>query len=192
MSKFSAITRGIRAIDRVKLTMPDGQDLDIGVRALTGRELGEVLANARTYAIANGIKEPKDNDRLYELGQMAHTLALACIDPDSAEATVQVSFFASAEEILDGLDPDRIVFLYEQQQAWQDKCSPRASALGQGDFFAKVLECAGWKDGEPDPLALWRPTLRVSFTHTLAVQFLNCLTDKSTTSSGSGGPASSS
>lgn len=176
-SRFAFIAKGTRAVKSVTFPFA-GENQTVGVRPLTGRELGDVLGAGREYAIAHGLKDPKDGDRLYELGQMAHTLALACVDVDVPESP----YFTSAEEVLDGLDPDRIVLLYEEQQAWQDECAPRADKMSGTEFMAKVIEVAGWESG-PDPLLLLRPTLRANFTHTLAKQFINSLTLRSSSSS---------
>lgn len=185
MSRFAQIAKGTRAVKTVSLPMPDGTLVPLGVRPLTGRELGAVLAAGRAYAIANGMPDPKDGDRLYELGQMAHTLALGCVDVGTAAepAPPDTPFFASDAEVLDNLDPDRIVLLYEEQQAWQDECAPRPERMAQGDFLVNVLKLAGWESGQPDPLLRWRPTLRVIFTHTLASQYVALLTSKSDSTS---------
>ncbi len=185
-SRFAAIVKGTRAVKSVVFPL-NGADHTVGVRPLTGRELGDVLGAGRLYAVAHGLKDPKDGDRLYDLGQMANTLALACVDSDAPD----VPYFASADEVLDGLDPDRIVLLYEEQQAWQDECAPRPDKMGGPEFMATVIELAAWESG-PDPLRRLRPTLRASFTHTLAAQFMHSLTLRSSSSSASDDVAPSS
>lgn len=199
MSRFSdiraQIVKGSRAVRSVPIPMPWGEDMLVGVRPLIGREHGEVLGRAREYAVSQGLKEPKDGDELYRLGQMVYTLVLGCVDPacaaeDWPQDKPHAPFFENADEVLEYLDPDRIAMLYEHQQAWQDECAPRPDDMNQGDFFTNVVKAAGWKAGQPDPLLELRPILRASFTHILAAQWLSSLSTRSPTSSESAGSES--
>lgn len=185
-SPFSLLQRGTAALRTVVLPMPSGVDVSVDVRPLNGMELGSVIARAREYATANGVKEPKEGDELYRLGQMAHTLAIACSKPGEPDTL----FFDSADEVLAGLDPDRIVLLYEEQQAWQDRCAPRAVSLDGKDVLTIALEVAGWEEGQPDPLLHLRPSLRPIWARTLASLYFASLSSRSDTSSASAEQAS--
>lgn len=173
MGRFSAIARGTRATRPVVLSY-GGVDVPLAVRPLTGAEEAEALAEGRAYAVGKGIAAPGPTDRLYEIGYMAATLVLGCVDADDPAAP----FFASAAEVLDNLDTDRIAYLYEQQQAWQDWCSPRPKNMDAGEFIALVLRLAEEGAGAEadDPLVTLRPSLRRSFARTLARQYMSRLT----------------
>ncbi len=79
------------------------------------------------------------------------------------------------DEVLDGLDPDRIVLLHEEQQDWQAECAPRRDKLEKLDFFETVIALAGWESGQPDPLRHLRPTTRQTLLRTLAEQYTSSL-----------------
>lgn len=184
MSRFHQIAKGTANVKRI--TFPfEGKEEPVGVRVMTGAELGATIRGAREYAEANGLKTPKAGDELYDLGLMVHTLLIACVD--AADEGKRAPYFASAAEILENLDPDRITLLYEEQQLWQDECSPRPSTVSSDDYFSMVLRLAGWEAGQPDPLLRWRPTSRAIWARTIAAQFLNSLKSKSASTSDSGG-----
>ncbi len=174
MSRFSAIARGTRSVRPVTLSIW-GQDVAVGVRPLTALELVGVLSRSRAFSVENGVKDPREGDRLHDLSHMVQTLLVGCVDTQ-AEAE---PFFDSAEQILANLDADRICFLYESQQMWQDECSPRPAGMTGEEFFAKVLQVAGWESGKPDPLALMRPISRLNWEHTICVRFMSLLTPSS-------------
>lgn len=176
MGRFSAIAKGTRATRPVVLSY-GGADVPLAVRPLTGAEEAEALAEGRAYAVGKGIAAPGPTDRLYEIGYMAATLVLGCVDADDPGAP----FFSSAAEVLDNLDTDRIAYLYEQQQAWQDWCSPRPKDMDAGEFIALVLQLAeeGAGADADDPLVTLRPSLRLSFARTLARQYQASLARRS-------------
>ena len=179
MSRFSDIKRQPRATRTISLPVPGGEDVSVAVQVLTGREFALITSRASEYATALGAKDPKPGVELYDLGVMVHTLLLGCVASDDHTTP----FFSSADEILDGLDTDRIALLYEEQVSWQDECAPRPGRMGDGEFFATVLRFAGWKEGQPDPFPRLRPYLRLSFTHTLAAQYVTLLSQRSESSS---------
>jgi hypothetical protein len=176
MGRFSAIAKGTRATRPVVLAY-GGADVPLAVRPLNAAEEADALAEGRAYAVGKGIAAPAPTDRLYEIGYMASTLVLGCVDADDPAAP----FFASAAEVLDNLDTDRIAYLYEQQQAWQDWCSPRPKDMDAGEFIALVLRLAeeGAGADADDPLVMLRPSLRLSFARTLARQYQASLTRRS-------------
>lgn len=182
MGRFSSIAKGTRATRPVVLDYA-GVEVALAVRPLTGAEEASALADGRAYAVGKGVADPKPTDRLYEIGYMAATLVLGCVDASDTAAP----FFANAAEVLDNLDTDRIAYLYEQQQAWQDWCSPRPKNMDAGEFIALVLRLAeeGASDDADDPLVMLRPSLRLSFARTLARQFQASLTRNSASGSAS-------
>lgn len=168
--RFGQIVRGTRARRAVTiegLNDTEGNPAPIDVRPLNGTEQAEVLAKARAFALAQGVKEPRDGEPLYELGRQVHTLLLACIDHDSP-ADAPRPFFASAEEILEGLDRDRRSYLFEHQESWEDACAPRPSRMDQEDFLRWCSEICAADEGDDVPFVRLRPVLRWSCMRTLA------------------------
>lgn len=172
--RFSDIAKGTRAVKAITLPM-GGVEHPLAVRPLTGGEEGDVEARAVAYALGKGSKAPVVGDRLYDLGRMTATLALGCVCSD---APTLPFFDGGVEQILEGLDADRIALLYEQHQAWQDECGARATRMSGGEWFAKVMEVANAVADE-DPLALSRPAMRRDWERTTAAQYLILLQDKS-------------
>lgn len=175
MSRFADIAKGTRALRVVPLPLAEDVTVEVAVRPLNGAEMGQAQALARAYALAEMEKargdsarplpEPKEGDRLFDLGYMAATLAIACVDPKDSKTP----FFAGAEEILSELDPDRIVLLYEEQQAWQDRCAPPARKLGPMGLMGLVAQLAAEEeDAAESPFLRLRPFIRLSFARTLA------------------------
>src|SRR4051812_6340335 len=133
MATFSSILLGTRATTRVLLPLPGvAEPVPVAVRPLSGTEEGAVLERARAYAVAKGVADPKDGDRLYDLGLMVHVLAIACVDVDDP---TRPFFDKGAQQVLDNLDADRIALLYEAQQVWQEECSPRKSKMNPGEWL---------------------------------------------------------
>jgi hypothetical protein len=104
-----------------------------------------------------------------------------------AEDPAKPFFDGGQDQILAHLDADRIALLYEQQQAWQDECSPRVTQMNGGEFILKVMEVANAKADE-DPLARLRLNMRLHWERTLAGQYMSLLAAKS--SSGDASEAS--
>lgn len=187
--KFSQIIRGTRARKTVTvegIEGPDGALLPIDVRPLNGMEQADVLARARAFAEGKGVKEPRDGEPIYELGKQVHTLLLGCLDHDSP-TDKPTPFFANAEEILDGLDRDRRSYLYELQEAWEDQCAPRPSAMEAKDFMQWCMDVCAANEGDDGPFVQLRPVLRWSCVRTLAAIHVLSQTHRS----GSGSPSES-
>lgn len=185
MARFADIAKGTRATKIVELPLGADEVVKVAVRPMNGLELGRVIAEARAYALAEmkrarpddprELPEPKEGDRLYDLGHMVATLATACEDPEKPGAP----FFESAQEILDALDADRIALLYEEQQSWQDHCSPRLAKMTQDQFIAIVFDMSKEDEGSPDsPFDRLRPALRRSCARTLARLYMGSLMPK--------------
>jgi hypothetical protein len=175
MSRFAAIARGTRALKRVPFTIWE-TTVEVALRPLNAMEEGEAFAGARAYAVGKGVPDPKPGERLYDLGLMVETLARGCVDADAPTAP----FFASAVEILEHLDTDRIALLFEQHQAWQDECAPRPKEMGGEEFLALVLRAAeDESNGAESPFSTLQPVLRASSERTLARLYVNLLQHRS-------------
>lgn len=192
MPRFADVAHGTRSTKPVKLSLPGSADpVDVLVRPLNGLELGRVDAMARAYAVgeikrarapddARPIPEPREGDRLYDLGNCAATLLLGCLD--AADPTRP--FFADVEEILGGLGPEWIVLLYEEQQAFQDECAPRPDKGNGAAFMAVVMGEAALEEGAPGgPFSRLRPTTQQIFFRILAKQHVTSLLHRSPSSS---------
>ncbi len=174
--QFASLIKGKRATKRVVLPYGD-EEIPVLVRPMNGFEEAEAIAGGRAYAVEKGVTDPKPTDRLFEIGVMAHVLAISCLDPDDPDH--KRPFFASAHEVLVNLDTDRIALLHEQQQLFQDECSPRKLSLDVGEQLAKILEIAESTPGVgADPFANMQPVLRWTFMRTLVSLLLSSLVAK--------------
>lgn len=172
MSRFSKLVKGSKARKPFALSLPNAvEDVQIALVPLSGADEVETFAQARAFAKSKGIDDPKQGDPIYERAIWASTLLIACIDPESLEAA-PVPFFDSVEEILGGLDRDRIALLFEAQQAWQDECSPRPGSMSAVEFVDMTFACARAAEGADLPFERLRPVTRRSFVHTLALQYV--------------------
>lgn len=179
--KFSQIIRGTRARKTVTIEgidTPEGAPIPIDVRPLNGLEQAETLAKARAFAESRGVKEPRDGEPIYDLGKQVYTLLLACLDHESPGDAPR-PFFASADEILEGLDRDRRSYLYELQEMWEDECAPRPSSMESKDFLAWCMEVCSAPEGDDGPFVRLRPVLRWSCVRTLAAIHVLSQTHKS-------------
>jgi hypothetical protein len=151
-------------------TVPDEapSTIAVDVRVLSAVEESDCLGFAREYA-ARFSAEAKAGDPLYDLGLMVAVVHRSIIDTDS-QAEHPESFFASPDEVLE-LDRDRIAYLYESQQTWQDECAPQAAQFTEDQFFGWVVGLAA-SESPQIPFAYTRPGLRWSLVRTMANQLL--------------------
>lgn len=168
MSAFSLIVQGSRARKRVESTTIAGQPFACDLRAVVGVDDAVIFAEARAFAKARGVAEPKEGDPLYDLGLAVHTLAVACVDPDSPTDAPRVFFDGGAAQILEYLDRDRILYIYETLTAWQSTFSPRQQAQSWPEYVASVYVLASEEAGADDPFVNWSPALRASWARTTA------------------------
>ncbi|HEX2878835.1 MAG TPA: hypothetical protein VHO25_04795 [Polyangiaceae bacterium] len=186
------VKAGTRAIKPVKFRLaniapqpeadpaaPDPSIAIVGLRVLTGAEQARVQQKAQEFATAHGVKEWSDAHPLCCQGLHVHTLALACIDPDSDPKNPDLFFDGGADEILTSthIGSDNIEFLYDMQRDWQTQCGLQSSEMSIGEVFEIVHQMAA---GEADdPLALLRPGTRASFFRTLGSLCVTLLADRS-------------
>lgn len=198
MATFGTIVRGPRARHRAVLPLAgaivnsetgqfEGDVVELDVCGLNPIEKSDVATRARAFAKERGILEPRDGDELYDWGKMLHTLVIACVDKESPEDNPKPFFEGGFEQLHTTklVGPEHIAFLYEQQQLWQDECSPGLKNMSTEEFLAAVVKTAG---GDMSFFVNARPGMRWSFTRTLAALHLNSLTAKSPSSSPSEPP----
>lgn len=199
MPTFGQLAKGKRARKTIKFGFggaridPGTGEWDAGdggtvttldVRPINPIDHTLIVERARAFAISKGVVDPKDGDELYENARILHTLVIACVDKDSPEDAPRPFFEGGFEQLHESelLLPDHLGYLYEQQQLWQDTCSPRFTNQTPGQFMAGVMKAAG---GDESFFVGARPGMRWDFTRTLAAAYLNLTTQKSPTSSDS-------
>lgn len=181
--KFSQILQGqnsYRVIDFPLVGVPgERQEVKVKIRCLRGNESADVITGAAKRATSGGGKA-EGGDPLYELFLRCETILRGCVDPEHQNPEDEgARFFASVEEILESplIGRDGIWFLYECQEAWQDHVSPNVVAMGEDEFFRRVLEVA--ESNDPLVCAGWRPAMQWSFMRSMAHQLLIVLQNKS-------------
>jgi hypothetical protein len=192
--KASQLVQGTRAIRRVPLPrLNDGRQLfqplegsgesaavtssmEVGVRALTGTEQLIILERAAEDARKRKA-ESKPGDQVYDLLVAAHTLAVACVDPDDPASPP--FFDGGAPQILESewLGTDGIAALCEQQALWQDACAPQAMTLTDDELKLAIVELAS--PGGSDFFLRLRPGLRLMLARFMAGLLLSSPGDKS-------------
>lgn len=196
MASFGQIAKGTRARKRIQLPMgaaqfdPEigtwggGEIVDLDVRPINAVERSLVLERSRAFAKSKGVEDPTDGDELYDQARLLHTLAIACVDKDSPESDPKPFFDGGFEQLhtTELLTTDHIAYLFEQQQLWEDECSPRLKKQTPGQFMATILSIAG---GDMSFFVGARPGMLWSFTRTLAALHANSLTPTSPSSSDS-------
>lgn len=182
MSRFSKVIAGTRA--RVEGTLPlpgasidpdtgkwEGRTERIHLRALNDNEHSDVLRDALAFAKSNGVENPEDGDPLYEQGKWIHTIARACIDPESPEDNPQRYFDGGADQIHQSeiLTPEIIAYVFEQQRVHQDDVNPLTKTFTTEDYEKAIKQVAG---GNLGFFVSMRRGLQWTFTRTLASQLL--------------------
>ena len=197
--KFGKLVKGITDVRPVELLLP-GADapITVGLRPVTAWEESDVTAKATAFAKSKGVEKPSENDYQFVLGVWTNTLLTSCqayadmefASEDGPSITYKKGepMFASVEEILQGLDRDRISYLYEMQQRIQEDHGMRKERMSQEEMLAAVQQIAMSEVGEANlPFWRWGPNLRASFMHFLASMLFFSRQDKSP----SGGPSES-
>lgn len=157
----------------------------VGLRVLTGGEILEIYDKAAQVAVSRQHK-PDDSSPIYNLAVGVYTLAAACVAPDSDPAR-PVPFFGDSSEPGAGVENwqsaydeimasphlgrDGILYLVEQQEAWQDVCNPQALKIGADRMWDLAGEVAADDTGRP--FFAMRPAMRWSFTRFMALQLLS-------------------
>lgn len=212
--RFGQIAKGTRARKTVPLPLGDGPMVAphvaedgsitfppadgvvmVDLRPLTQGEAGDVLAQARAYAVSKGVSDPRDGNPIYDMAEVEYTLALACIDHDSPPDAPAPFFDGGVDQIRASADlgRDRLLYLYEQHQLFQDECSPSLRKLAPDDLLAAMVRLAGEDGAEAQRFfTSMGPGLRWICTRTLACLWSISLGLNSPSTSPSGGSGSSS
>lgn len=186
--KFAKLVKGILDVRPVDITLP-GADapITVGLRPLTAWEESDVTAKAMAFAKSKGVEKPDGSDYQFVLGVWINTLLMACQAYTDIEVAGDepVSFtkgeplFANVDEILQGLDRDRISYLYEMQQRIQEDHGMRKERLSHEEMLAAVSQIATSEVGDANlPFWNWGPSLRASFMHFMASMLYYSRPDK--------------
>lgn len=177
MAKFSEVAKGHKARKTIPFLMPNGTTVSIAVVPIFGDDEADVIREAREYAKARGVPEPKEDDPLYQRGLFIHTILRGCLDPDSPVDAPAPFFDGGVDQILDrthGLDRSRMVYLYEAQRAWQNEIAPVPTKdMGAIEFFVEVHRHANIEEGVDLPFESWPPPMRRTFALTMARTLTN-------------------
>ena len=171
--KFSDIAKG-KAKEKTAVIpgveVSPGVPLPTLIRPLTAMEEVDVAAAAIAFAKSKGAPTAPDS-KIYQEGEMAATIALAYLDPDSDPKARKPTFDLGAEQVLSDLDTDTVAMLSEQQGMWQQECSPGMKSMTPGEAFELAK---GLVKDQDDPKAvatysLLSPIMRWNFTRFMAV-----------------------
>lgn len=133
--KYAEAKKGTKAERPIDVPIPDTKDtVPALLRPLTAEEDGDVVAKATEYARAKKV-EPRAGVAVYDAAVWAETLARAVLDKDSPPAARE-PFFRDAAQILADYDTDTIAMLHEQQELWQETCSPLMRARSMSEVIA--------------------------------------------------------
>jgi hypothetical protein len=148
-----------------------------GIRCLSPDEDVQVYVCAAAFAKERGVPEFVDTHPVCVKAVQHYTLALACVDLDSPDPCRPILFFGeSIEDAAETLrkdpkrciTPDVVDYLFERYQIWKDKINPQALSLADMSVASLAEQAAE----QADFLAYLRPGALITFTHSLAVQYV--------------------
>jgi hypothetical protein len=170
--RFSDIAKG-KAKEKAAvipgIEVSQGVALPTLIRPLTAMEEVDVAAAAIAFAKSKGAPTTPDS-KVYQEGEMAATIALAYLDPDSDPKARKPTFDLGAEQVLRDLDTDTVAMLSEQHGMWQQECSPGIKSMSPSEAFDLAK---GLVKDQDDPKAvatysLLSPIMRWNFTRFMA------------------------
>jgi hypothetical protein len=150
MARLKDIARGDRAYCTKTLPLLDNQKLAIAIGVLPFGEEGDAFAEARKYAIAKGVTDPKKGEPIYERALALFIVYASCFDPDQLPDK-RVRTFESTQEIEEILDHDRVAMLFQWQRAWQREISPSPKGMTPQDYIKMVVSAAEAEEEEEIP-----------------------------------------
>lgn len=181
MGKFAKLMKGLDEVRPVELELPGAEGarsvVRLGLRPLAGWDETAALEDAAKFAKARGASSSAE-DPIYVMAVWAETLFRAAISLDAEDKGAP--FFDSSEEILRGLDRDRISLLYEQQQIVQEGAGARKETMNEAEMVAFVMRIAHAEVDEVHRFfSGWGPTARATLLRFLARQLLDSLSGSS-------------
>lgn len=165
MAKFRDIVSVRPPRKPVSLPLISGATVAVALIPLLIDADTQALAEARAFAVAKGVADPKPGDPLYERGLMLHVVLKACVDIDVAER--DEPFFGSLEEIGKLLDPDRLAWLFHVQRAHQNAVAPFPKDDDLGGFVRWLFSSMEVDDAREIPFDYLPLRTRQSFLRRL-------------------------
>ena len=198
MAKASTVLKGTRARLPVRCSLqgpmplpsfdeqgslvfkPSDDTFVVDLRVLNPLEAGEVFSSAIAYAKNGGVENPGSGNDLYEFGIKQFTLLYACVDHDSPEDRPEPFFDGGIDQIRERFDSERIAFLFELQQEFQERCSPRHYNLSQEEFWSSIALIGSLEEQQSREFFFALPRdMQFLFTRFTANQLINSPSDKS-------------
>lgn len=141
--KFSAVKRGKRAEKPVEIPLEHEGKLPSLLVALTDEEDGDAHKFAIEYAKKKGVENPQPSQALYDKGYMAKVLHFALRDPDTGSpGQREPTFTGGAEEIMNGLQRETVLYLFALVETWTDEVAPLRRRLGDADLMEGIRKLA--------------------------------------------------
>jgi hypothetical protein len=165
-----------------------GVEVACRVRHLMADQEAAILQEARAFAKARGVDDPKPDDPLYLFGMMVSTVLRGYVDADGAPGELDPFFDGGVDQVLRHLDQDRIAYLWAAQCAFQDACSGRAVKLTDVEVLGRVHAIAAAEPGDAAPFADLRPFQQQQLMRAMAklILSLSALLEKAAPSTTSG------
>ncbi|MGN6103716.1 MAG: hypothetical protein ACTHU0_01300 [Kofleriaceae bacterium] len=179
MMKFSNVAQGTRARKRVVISEPAGPNgepfIECDVVPLKAGDDAKVFEEARKFAAARGVADPKPGQEIYELGLWVHTIARSCLDCTVTDRQ-EPYFDGGVEQILhpdQGLMREQIAYLFEQQQAWQNECCPRQLSMNSIELLQFIMQHAEAPDGQDLPFERWPRLTQRTYVRIISAEAMN-------------------
>lgn len=189
--KLHQIAKGTRAVKPVQLRLAnapavDGPDWEndentvtVGVRVLTGTEISEAVQKAQETVAKAGVPQWLATHPLCRLHEMAHTVAIGCVDDEKRDEPFFVRGF---DEVMSSpeIGGANIAYLFEQIETWNDEVNGRSQKFtGPQIIAAMVVEAERPENAQETFFSRLSPASRVSFLHSTAVMLTDVLTSRS-------------
>jgi hypothetical protein len=189
--KLHEIAKGTRAVKPVSLRLAnapaaDGPDWEndentvlVGVRVLTGDEIGEALQKAQESVAKAGVPQWLATHPLCRLHEMAQTVAIGCVDNDKRD---EPFFIGGFDQVMGSpeIAGANIAYLFEQIESWNDEVNGRAKKFtGEELISAIVVEAERPANAPESFFSRLSPASRESCLHSMAVMLTDLLTSRS-------------
>lgn len=189
--KLREIAKGTRAVRPVSMRLAnapavDGPDwendentIKVGVRVLTGAEISDALQKAQESVAKAGVPQWLGTHPLCRLHEMAHTVAVGCVDD---EKRGEPFFVGGFDEVMGSpeIGSANIAFLFEQIELWNDEVNGRTAKLTAEQLISAVVQEAERPENAPERFfSRLSPASRVSCFHSLAKLLSDLLTNRS-------------
>jgi hypothetical protein len=189
--KLREIRKGTRAVRPVLMRLANAPAVDtpdwesdentikVGIRVLTGAEISEALQKAQESVAKAGVPQWLGTHPLCRLHEMAHTVAIGCVDD---EKRGEPFFVGGFDEVMASpeIGSANIAFLFEQVELWNEEVNGRSAKLTSEQLISAVVQEAERPEHAPERFfSRLSPASRVSCFHSLAELLSNLLMSRS-------------